>query len=164
MYKVTLKYLAGLTAFTLVYVAAAKFGLWLVPGVHNSVTPVWPPAGIVSNKPYFRRSSKWLSTPASMCSRYNVACLPDRRHRLAGRYPCNPCVAVKSYGPAYRSGYSRSARKYHEEQRGMIGSGISLSGGEAICIVEGHGGTVAARTHADDHMLYTIQFRWMPSC
>lgn len=46
MYKVTLKYLAGLTAFTLVYVAAAKFGLWLVPGVQNSVTPVWPPAGI----------------------------------------------------------------------------------------------------------------------
>ena len=38
----------------------------------------------------------------------------------------------------------------------MIGSGISLSGGEAICIVEGHGGTVAARTHADDHMLYTV--------
>ncbi len=46
MYKVTLKYLAGVTAFTLVYVAAAKFGLWLVPGVQNSVTPVWPPAGI----------------------------------------------------------------------------------------------------------------------
>ena len=46
MYKVTLKYLAGVTAFTLVYVAAAWFGLWLVPGVHNSVTPVWPPAGI----------------------------------------------------------------------------------------------------------------------
>jgi len=46
MYKVTLKYLAGLTAFTLAYVAAAWFGLWLVPGVQNSVTPVWPPAGI----------------------------------------------------------------------------------------------------------------------
>jgi DNA-binding CsgD family transcriptional regulator len=46
MYKETLKYLAGVTAFTLVYVAAAKFGLWLVPGVQNSVTPVWPPAGI----------------------------------------------------------------------------------------------------------------------
>ena len=46
MYKVTLKYLVGVTAFTLVYVAAAWFGLWLVPGVHNSVTPVWPPAGI----------------------------------------------------------------------------------------------------------------------
>ena len=46
MYKLTLKYLAGVTAFTLVYVAAAKFGLWLVPGVQNSVTPVWPPAGI----------------------------------------------------------------------------------------------------------------------
>jgi signal transduction histidine kinase len=46
MYKLTLKYLAGVTAFTLVYVAAAKFGLWLVPSVQNSVTPVWPPAGI----------------------------------------------------------------------------------------------------------------------
>jgi signal transduction histidine kinase len=46
MYKVILKYLAGVTAFALVYVAAAWFGLWLVPGVHNSVTPVWPPAGI----------------------------------------------------------------------------------------------------------------------
>ncbi|MGH8594452.1 MAG: MASE1 domain-containing protein, partial [Gammaproteobacteria bacterium] len=43
---VTLKYLAGVTAFTLFYLAAAKFGLWLVPGVQNSVTPVWPPAGI----------------------------------------------------------------------------------------------------------------------
>ncbi|MGH8589229.1 MAG: hypothetical protein ACREXX_07785, partial [Gammaproteobacteria bacterium] len=43
---VTLKYLAGVTAFTLVYIAAAKFGLWLVPGVQNNVTPVWPPAGI----------------------------------------------------------------------------------------------------------------------
>ncbi|MGQ0591783.1 MAG: sensor histidine kinase [Gammaproteobacteria bacterium] len=46
MYKVTVTYLAGVTAFTLVYVAAAKFGFWLVPGIQNSVTPVWPPAGI----------------------------------------------------------------------------------------------------------------------
>ncbi|MGH8602738.1 MAG: MASE1 domain-containing protein, partial [Gammaproteobacteria bacterium] len=42
----TLNYLAGVTAFTLFYLAAAKFGLWLVPGVQNHVTPVWPPAGI----------------------------------------------------------------------------------------------------------------------
>ncbi|MGH8612332.1 MAG: MASE1 domain-containing protein [Gammaproteobacteria bacterium] len=44
--KVTLNYLAGVTAFTLFYLAAAKFGLWLVPGAQNSLTPVWPPAGI----------------------------------------------------------------------------------------------------------------------
>ncbi|MGH8478723.1 MAG: MASE1 domain-containing protein [Gammaproteobacteria bacterium] len=46
MYKVTLKYLAGVTAFSLVYVAAARFSLWLVPGVQNSVAPVWLPSGI----------------------------------------------------------------------------------------------------------------------
>lgn len=163
MYKVTLKYLAGLTAFTLVYVAAAKFGLWLVPGVLNSVTPVWPPAGIVGNKPYFCRSSKWMSTPASMCSRYNVVCLPDRRNRLGGRYPCNPCAGVKSYGPSYRSEYSRSARKYHEEKRGMIGSRISLGGGEATASLKGMTGrSPLARTPMAT--CYIIQFRWMPPC
>ncbi|MGH8468290.1 MAG: sensor histidine kinase [Gammaproteobacteria bacterium] len=46
MYKGALKYLAGLSAFTLIYVATAWFGLWLVPDVQNHVTPVRPPAGI----------------------------------------------------------------------------------------------------------------------
>jgi len=46
MYKAALKYSSGVTAFTLVYVAGAQLGLWLVPGAQNQVTPVWPPAGI----------------------------------------------------------------------------------------------------------------------
>jgi hypothetical protein len=33
-----LKYLAGITAFTLVYFIAAKFGLWLAP--LDNVTPL----------------------------------------------------------------------------------------------------------------------------
>jgi hypothetical protein len=42
MYQDNLKYLAGITAFTLVYFAAAKLGLWLASGVQNNVTPGRP--------------------------------------------------------------------------------------------------------------------------
>jgi integral membrane sensor domain MASE1 len=44
VYQDNLKYLAGITAFTVVYFAAAKFGLWLAP--LDYVTPLWPPTGI----------------------------------------------------------------------------------------------------------------------
>ena len=44
MYQDNLKYLAGITAFTLVYFIAAKFGLWLAP--LDNVTPLWLPTGI----------------------------------------------------------------------------------------------------------------------